>query len=302
MSKTKKQTIYFYRLLLKENKSAITLEKILEQYINNNKNKTFSIKKNEKEIWIDTNFDLNKDFLFFRYEVSNFGTRESIKDRISKKEVGYLDENQYLEKFQCVVLRKIDNNTYDIAFQNIQEGIRFNKLFLNLKSFFEKIKNNNINELKNANLVSLIFYQIDFINKLNKIKNFKKMIIDGKVSNSPEFNYANIQTNDNEIDIKTHHIDIIKTKFNKPYFIPVTTLKKLLEDQFKKYDKVKIILEGEGEQNKNLKLLSDDIQITTKIEIEKLEGNKLNYSDLKKKMIESFKFLDDMNAIAIENK
>ena len=147
MSKTKKQTIYFYRLLLKENKSAITLEKILEQYINNNKNKTFSIKKNEKEIWIDTNFDLNKDFLFFRYEVSNFGTRESIKDRISKKEVGYLDENQYLEKFQCVVLRKIDNNTYDIAFQNIQEGIRFNKLFLNLKSFVEKIKNNNINEL-----------------------------------------------------------------------------------------------------------------------------------------------------------
>ena len=302
MSKTKKQTIYFYRLLLKENKSATTLEKILEQYINSNKNKTFSIKKNEKEIWIDTNFDLNKDFLFFRYEVSNFGTRESIKDRISKKEVGYLDENQYLEKFQCVVLRKIDNNTYDIAFQNIQEGIRFNKLFLNLKSFFEKIKNNNINELKNVDLVSLVFYQIDFINKLNKIKNFKKMIIDGKVSNSPEFNYANIQTNDNEIDIKTHHIDIIKTKFNQPYFIPVTTLKKLLEDQFKKYDNVKIILEGEGEQNKNLKLLSDDIQITTKIEIEKLEGNKLNYSDLKKKMIESFKFLDDMNAIAIENK
>ena len=295
MSKTKKQTIYFYRLLLKENKSATTLEKILEQYINNNKNKTFSIKKNEKEIWIDTNFDLNKDFLFFRYEVSNFGTRESIKDRISKKEVGYLGENQYLEKFQCVVLRKIDNNTYDIAFQNIQEGIRFNKLFLNLKSFFEKIKNNNINELKNVDLVSLVFYQIDFINKLNKIKNFKKMTIDGKVSNSPEFNYANIQTNDNEIDI-------IKTKFNKPYFIPVTTLKKLLEDQFKKYDNVKIILEGEGEQNKNLKLLSDDIQITTKIEIEKLEGNKLNYSDLKKKMIESFKFLDDMNAIAIENK
>ena len=276
MSKTKKQTIYFYRLLLKENKSATTLEKILEQYINNNKNKTFSIKKNEKEIWIDTNFDLNKDFLFFRYEVSNFGTRESIKDRISKKEVGYLDENQYLEKFQCVVL--------------------------NLKSFFEKIKNNNTNELKNVDLVSLVFYQIDFINKLNKIKNFKKMTIDGKVSNSPEFNYANIQTNDNEIDIKTHHIDIIKTKFNKPYFIPVTTLKKLLEDQFKKYDNVKIILEGEGEQNKNLKLLSDDIQITTKIEIEKLEGNKLNYSDLKKKMIESFKFLDDMNAIAIENK
>ena len=56
MSKTKKQTICFYRLLLKENKSTITLEKILEQYINNNKNKTFSIKKNEKEIWIDTNF------------------------------------------------------------------------------------------------------------------------------------------------------------------------------------------------------------------------------------------------------
>ena len=51
-----------------------------------------------------------------------------------------------------------------------------------------------------------------------------------------------------------------------------------------------------------IKILSDDIQITTKIEIEKLEGNKLNYSDLKKKMIESFKFLDDMNAIAIENK
>ena len=45
MSKTKKQTICFYRLLLKENKSTITLEKILEQYINNNKNKTFSIKK-----------------------------------------------------------------------------------------------------------------------------------------------------------------------------------------------------------------------------------------------------------------
>lgn len=49
MSKTKKQTIYFYRLLLKENKSAITLEKILEQYINNNKNKTFSIKKMKKK-------------------------------------------------------------------------------------------------------------------------------------------------------------------------------------------------------------------------------------------------------------
>lgn len=49
MSKTKKQTIYFYRLLLKENKSTTTLEKILEQYINNNKNKTFSIKKMKKK-------------------------------------------------------------------------------------------------------------------------------------------------------------------------------------------------------------------------------------------------------------
>ena len=49
MSKTKKQTIYFQRLLLKENKSTTTLEKILEQYINNNKNKTLSIKKMKKK-------------------------------------------------------------------------------------------------------------------------------------------------------------------------------------------------------------------------------------------------------------
>ena len=302
MSKTKKQTVYFYRLSIKGNSNDITLEKILKKYLEENLNKTFSVKKNEKEIWINEVFDSEKDFLFFKYEVSNFGTRENIKDRTSRKEVGHLDENQYLEKFQCILLRKKDENNYDAVFQNVQYGVRFYRFFIALKSFFEEMKKENIDEFKNIDLVYLIFYQLDFINKINQIKNFKKMIIDGKVSNSPEFNYAGIETKDNEIEIKTHHVDIIQTKFNKPYFIPVGTLKKLLEDQFKKYDKVKIILEGEGEQQKSLKLLSEDIQITTKIKVEKLEGNILSYLDLKRKMIKSFDYLDSMSAIAVEAK
>lgn len=302
MSKIKNQTVYFYQLSIKGNSNDITLEKILKKFLEENLNKTFSVKKNEKEIWINEVFDSEKDFLFFKYEVSNFGTRENIKDRTSRKEVGHLGENQYLEKFQCILLRKKDKNNYDVVFQNVQYGVRFYKFFIALKSFFEKIKKENIDEFKNIDLVYLIFYQLDFINKINQIKNFKKMTIDGKVSNSPEFNYAGIETKDNEIEIKTHHVDIIQTKFNKPYLIPVNTLKKLLEDQFKKYDKVKIILEGEGEQQKSLKLLSEDIQITTKIKVEKLEGNILSYLDLKRKMIKSFDYLDSMSVIAVEAK
>ena len=127
MSKTKNQTVYFYQLSIKGNSNDITLEKILKKFLEENLNKTFSVKKNEKEIWINEVFDSEKDFLFFKYEVSNFGTRENIKDRTSRKEVGHLGENQYLEKFQCILLRKKDKNNYDVVFQNVQYGVRFYK-------------------------------------------------------------------------------------------------------------------------------------------------------------------------------
>ena len=117
MSKTKNQTVYFYQLSIKGNSNDITLEKILKKFLEENLNKTFSVKKNEKEIWINEVFDSEKDFLFFKYEVSNFGTRENIKDRTSRKEVGHLGENQYLEKFQCILLRKKDKITMMLYFK-----------------------------------------------------------------------------------------------------------------------------------------------------------------------------------------
>lgn len=302
MAKTKEQTIYFYRLLIKDNNSEISLKNILEKYVQSNTSKIINVKKNEKEIWLDNRCEANQDFLYLRYEVSNFGIRENIKDRASKDYIGYLGENQYLEKFQCIVLKKVDDNSYDVAFQSVQYGIKFDKFFKYIKCFFEDIKEKNKDVLKDKELVFLTFYQIDFLDRLNEIKNFKKMTIDGKVTNSPEFTYAGINIDGNELELKTHHIDIVKTKFNQPYIMPVRTMKKILEDQLNKYDNVKIILEGEGEENQSLKLLSDEIQISMKIKVEKLEGNQINYSDLKNKMIGSFSNLENMKAIALVTK
>lgn len=302
MAKTKEQTIYFYRLLIKDNDSKISLKDVLEQYVETNASKIINIKKNEKEIWLDNKCEANQDLLYLRYEVSNFGIRENIKDRELKKHVGYLGENQYLEKFQSVVLKRIDDNNYDVAFQGVQYGIKFDKFFTYIKNFFEITKEKNISTLRDKELVFLTFYQINFLDRLKEIKNFKKMIIDGKVTNSPEFTYAGINIGGNELELKTHHIDIVKTKFNQPYIIPVREMKKLLEDQLNKYDNVKIILEGECEENRSVKLLSDEIQISIKIKVEKLEGNQINYSDLKNKMIESFTILEEMKAIALVNK
>ncbi|MDK4477529.1 hypothetical protein [Fusobacterium necrophorum] len=107
MAKTKEQTIYFYRLLIKDNDSKISLKYVLEKYIESNTSKIVNVKKNEKEIWLDDRCEINQDLLYIRYEVSNFGIRENIKDRVSKLRIGYLQENQYLEKFQCVVLKKL---------------------------------------------------------------------------------------------------------------------------------------------------------------------------------------------------
>ena len=302
MAKTKEQTIYFYRLLIKDNDSKISLKDVLEQYVETNASKIINIKKNEKEIWLDNKCEANQDLLYLRYEVSNFGIRENIKDRELKKHVGYLGENQYLEKFQSVVLKRIDDNNYDVAFQGVQYGIKFDKFFTYIKNFFEITKEKNISTLRDKELVFLTFYQINFLDRLKEIKNFKKMIIDGKVTNSPEFTYAGINIGGNELELKTHHIDIVKTKFNQPYIIPVREMKKLLEDQLNKYDNVKIILEGECEENRSVKLLSDEIQISIKIKVEKLEGNQINYSDLKNKMIESFTILEEMKALALVNK
>ena len=120
MAKTKEQTIYFYRLLIKDNNSEISLKNILEKYVQSNTSKIINVKKNEKEIWLDNRCEANQDFLYLRYEVSNFGIRENIKDRASKDYIGYLGENQYLEKFQCIVLKKVDDNSYDVAFQSVQ--------------------------------------------------------------------------------------------------------------------------------------------------------------------------------------
>ncbi|KYM42936.1 hypothetical protein [Fusobacterium necrophorum] len=302
MAKTKEQTIYFYRLLIKDNDSKISLKYVLEKYIESNTSKIINVKKNEKEIWLDDRCEINQDLLYIRYEVSNFGIRENIKDRVSKLRIGYLQENQYLEKFQCVVLKKVDDNSYDVAFQSVQYGIKFDKFFSYIKSFFEQVKEENSSILKDKELVFLTFYQVNFLDRLKEIKNFKKMTIDGKVTNSPEFTYAGINIGGNELELKTHHIDIVKTKFNQPYVIPVREMKKLLEDQLNKYDNVKIILEGEGEENQSLKLLSDEIQISMKIKVEKLEGNQINYSDLKNKMIGSFSNLENMKAIALVTK
>lgn len=301
MAKSKEQTIYFYRLLIKDNNSKTSLKNILEKYVKSNTSKIINVKKNEKEIWLDDKCEANQDLLYLRYEVSNFGIRENIKDRELKTHVGYLGENQYLEKFQSVVLKRIDDNNYDVAFQGVQYGIKFDKFFLYIKSFFEQSKKN-IPGLKDKELVFLTFYQTNFLDRLKEMKNFNKMIIDGKVINSPEFNYAGINVGGVELEIKTHHIDIIKTKFNQPYLIPVKEMKKMLENQLNKYDKVKIILEGEGKEKQSLKLLSDEIQISTKIKVKKLEGNQINYLDLKNKMIESFTILENMKAIALVNK
>ena len=50
MSKTKNQTVYFYQLSIKGNSNDITLEKILKKFLEENLNKTFSVKKNDKII------------------------------------------------------------------------------------------------------------------------------------------------------------------------------------------------------------------------------------------------------------
>ncbi|PID67139.1 MAG: hypothetical protein CR959_01725 [Fusobacteriales bacterium] len=290
--RTKKQSIYFYRLKL-ENSENITLEKMIDSYRNNEINQNKIIKPNEKEAWLSSQ-NINNNIVFLTYEISNFGTKENIKEKKTKKTVGTLKENQYIEKHQNIFLKKINENTYNIAFQNIQTGMRYSYF---LKTLVKYLKQESVNK---GVLSSGIYYQKDFYKKLSYIDTLNSLEIYGRSSDIAELDFAGINTN--EFEIKNKVLRTIKAKkgFSTIRF-KGKELENFIKAEKKKYDEFKVTVKGNDKTGKATQVLSDEFQLKKEIRVEVNDGN-LNTQDLKNKIIGSLENFINNDYIVIEDK
>ena len=292
MSNTKKQTIYFYRLTLKCSDKHTSLESLLNLYRKNQINQNEEIYENEKEAWLIEE-NLNNNVLIFKYEISNFGMRENIKERVTKTNAGVITESQYIEKYQYIVLKKVDEDNYNIVFQNIQSGISYNNFLKFLEKYFKTLS-----VVNNTTLISGIYYQSDFFTRIANLKTLKKLVIEGKKSNNVELEFAGIRTNDYSLNSKI----VITAKKGRLSLLPGKKLENFLKKQYKEYENVKITIKGENQLGDIENILSENIKISEELLIKLTPEKKFNLLDLKDKMISKIEDLENKSYIVLEDK
>ncbi|BET14729.1 hypothetical protein FVTDC_06640 [Fusobacterium vincentii] len=288
---TRNQKIYFYCLTLKQNTST-DLESLLDLYRKSVINQVEVVIVEEKEIWLSKQ-SLNNDAIILTYEISNFGIRENIKERETKINAGVITENQYIEKYQHIILKKIDKNNYNVIFQAVQSGITYNFFLKILVKYFRTL--NFI-----VTLFSKVYYQSNFFERISNLKTLKSLEIEGRISDDRELEFAGIHTN--EFELKSKVETKIKAKKGFKSFLRAGNLEEFIKKEKAKYEKFKVTIKGENKDGNIEEILSEEIQINKSLGIKLTSENKLDISDLLDKMLKEIEMINNNNYIALDDK
>lgn len=288
---TRNQKIYFYCLTLKQNTST-DLESLLDLYRKSVINQVEVVIVEEKEIWLSKQ-SLNNDAIILTYEISNFGIRENIKERETKINAGVITENQYIEKYQHIILKKIDKNNYNVIFQVVQSGITYNFFLKILVKYFRTL--NFI-----VTLFSKVYYQSNFFERISNLKTLKSLEIEGRISDDRELEFAGIHTN--EFELKSKVETKIKAKKGFKSFLRAGNLEEFIKKEKAKYEKFKVTIKGENKDGNIEEILSEEIQINKSLGIKLTSENKLDISDLLDKMLKEIEMINNNNYIALDDK
>lgn len=288
---TRNQKIYFYCLTLKQNTST-DLESLLDLYRKSVINQVEVVIVEEKEIWLSKQ-SLNNDAIILTYEISNFGIRENIKERETKINAGVITENQYIEKYQHIILKKIDKNNYNVIFQAVQSGITYNFFLKILVKYFRTL--NFI-----VTLFSKVYYQSNFFERISNLKTLKSLEIEGRISDDRELEFAGIHTN--ELELKSKVETKIKAKKGFKSFLRAGNLEEFIKKEKAKYEKFKVTIKGENKDGNIEEILSEEIQINKSLGIKLTSENKLDISDLLDKMLKEIEMINNNNYIALDDK
>lgn len=246
----------------------------------------------EKEIWLSKQ-SLNNDAIILTYEISNFGIRENIKERETKINAGVITENQYIEKYQHIILKKIDKNNYNVIFQAVQSGITYNFFLKILVKYFRTL--NFI-----VTLFSKVYYQSNFFERISNLKTLKSLEIEGRISDDRELEFAGIHTN--EFELKSKVETKIKAKKGFKSFLRAGNLEEFIKKEKAKYEKFKVTIKGENKDGNIEEILSEEIQINKSLGIKLTSENKLDISDLLDKMLKEIEMINNNNYIALDDK
>lgn len=288
---TRNQKIYFYCLTLKQNTST-DLESLLDLYRKSVINQVEVVIVEEKEIWLSKQ-SLNNDAIILTYEISNFGIRENIKERETKINAGVITENQYIEKYQHIILKKIDKNNYNVIFQAVQSGITYNFFLKILVKYFRTL--NFI-----VTLFNKVYYQSNFFERISNLKTLKSLEIEGRISDDRELEFAGIHTN--EFELKSKVETKIKAKKGFKSFLRAGNLEEFIKKEKAKYEKFKVTIKGENKDGNIEEILSEEIQINKSLGIKLTSENKLDISDLLDKMLKEIEMINNNNYIALDDK
>ncbi|WP_339004284.1 hypothetical protein LDK17_02625 [Fusobacterium polymorphum] len=268
------------------------MESLLDLYRKSVINQVEVVIVEEKEIWLSKQ-SLNNDAIILTYEISNFGIRENIKERETKINAGVITENQYIEKYQHIILKKIDKNNYNVIFQAVQSGITYNFFLKILVKYFRTL--NFI-----VTLFSKVYYQSNFFERISNLKTLKSLEIEGRISDDRELEFAGIHTN--EFELKSKVETKIKAKKGFKSFLRAGNLEEFIKKEKAKYEKFKVTIKGENKDGNIEEILSEEIQINKSLGIKLTSENKLDISDLLDKMLKEIEMINNNNYIALDDK
>lgn len=291
MIKSRKQTIYFSNLQFdKLSVKKMTLENLLDMYTTAVKNKEQVLIKDEKSILL---LESQKDgnFLHLKFEIIRYGEKKDIKDRNKNfSTISTLGISQYVQELQYITLKKISDDSYDIAIQGKQIGITYNKLYNLIRDFYILKKRDIETYYKegyaDTDIRIHVYRTAEFFKKLeNIIPNFIHIVSsDPLKEEDPDLIFSDKTSYKTKIDIKIREKKGF-LKFGDKY----TSLKAFIEKKLKEYPDAKLNIKGIDNNGKDKDIFSTDVDYRSEIKIKTNADGQLNEEEIKfelKKSIE----------------
>ncbi|MCJ8341402.1 MAG: hypothetical protein MJH09_00855 [Cetobacterium sp.] len=268
----------------------MTLENLLDMYTTAVKNKEQVLIKDEKSILL---LESQKDgnFLHLKFEIIRYGEKKDIKDRNKNfSTISTLGISQYVQELQYITLKKISDDSYDIAIQGKQIGITYNKLYNLIRDFYILKKRDIETYYKegyaDTDIRIHVYRTAEFFKKLeNIIPNFIHIVSsDPLKEEDPDLIFSDKTSYKTKIDIKIREKKGF-LKFGDKY----TSLKAFIEKKLKEYPDAKLNIKGIDNNGKDKDIFSTDVDYRSEIKIKTNADGQLNEEEIKfelKKSIE----------------
>lgn len=294
MAKKKKQTVYFSNLQFdKLSDKKMTLENLLDMYTTNVKNKEQILLKGEKSILL-LESEKDGDFLHLKFEIVRYGEKKDIKDRNQNfSTVSTLGKSQYVQELQYITLRKISDDSYDIAIQGRQIGITYNKLYNLIRDFYISKKSEIETYYKegyaDTDIRIHVYRTAEFFEKLESIMPSFIHIVssDPLKEEDSDLVFSDKTSYKTKVDIQIREKKGL-LKFTDKY----TSLREFIEKKLQEYPDAKLNIKGIDNNGRNEDIFSTDVDYRSEIKIETNIDGQLKEEDIKLKLKESIEKME----------